>query len=395
MRNQDLERLGEDIRRTIEDAIDSRNFRRLNQTIMDRVNRTTDSIARNLQSMGQNQGQNFPHTQAKTPQQSAPALYSRPLGTQVGSTVLTAVGFSFGGIFTVLFFILLLAVLFLGILDISRMLGLFFLLVLMGIGYGAGGCGIRMRGRLKRFRSYLQVLGTKEYCNIRELADQTHKNRSYVLKDLEKMISDGWFLQGHLDRQKTCLMVSHRVYEQYLSIEEERSRHNLETEKERNREEKEASPKVSPEIQKIVEAGDEYVRQIRVCNDAIPDAEISKKISRIELVVDRIFDRIEQEPDSVDDIHKLMDYYLPATIKLLKAYEELDSQPVDGENIRSSKEEIASTLDTLSTAFEKLLDHLFQDTAWDVSTDISVLRTMLAQEGLVEDKLKQPKPVHQ
>ena len=39
-------------------------------------------------------------------------------------------------------------------------------------------------------------------------------------------------------------------------------------------------------------------------------------------------------------------------------------------------------------AFEKLLDDLFQDTAWDVSSDISVLNTMLVQEGLKDDGLK-------
>lgn len=52
------------------------------------------------------------------------------------------------------------------------------------------------------------------------------------------------------------------------------------------------------------------------------------------------------------------------------------------------KKEIEKTLDTLNRAFEKLLDDLFQETAWDVSTDISVLHTMLAQEGLTEDGLK-------
>ena len=39
----------------------------------------------------------------------------------------------------------------------------------------------------------------------------------------------------------------------------------------------------------------------------------------------------------------------------------------------------------MNQAFEKLLDSVFQDTAWDVSTDISVLHTLLAQEGLTED----------
>ena len=146
--------------------------------------------------------------------------------------------------------------------------------------------------------------------------------------------------------------------------------------------------KLSPEVQKILAAGDEYVRKIREANDAIPGEEISAKISRMEMLVGRIFDRVEQKPDTVDDIHRLMEYYLPMTIKLLDAYEELDSQPVQGENIISSKREIEKTLDTLNTAFEKLLDDLFQDTAWDVSSDISVLETMLAQEGLTEDALK-------
>ena len=57
-------------------------------------------------------------------------------------------------------------------------------------------------------------------------------------------------------------------------------------------------------------------------------------------------------------------------------------------SIISSKQEIEKTLDTLNMAFEKLLDELFQDTAWDLSSDISVLNTMLAQEGLTEDGLK-------
>ena len=66
----------------------------------------------------------------------------------------------------------------------------------------------------------------------------------------------------------------------------------------------------------------------------------------------------------------------------------MDRQPIQGDNILSSKNKIEKTLDTLNVAFEKLLDAMFQDTAWDVASDISVLKTMLAQEGLTEDGLK-------
>ena len=101
--------------------------------------------------------------------------------------------------------------------------------------------------------------------------------------------------------------------------------------------------------------------------------------------MEKIFERAQKHPEIIPDLKKMMDYYLPMTVKLLDAYEEMDTQPVQGENIQSSKREIEDTLDTLNQAFEKLLDSVFQDTAWDVSTDISVLHTLLAQEGLTED----------
>ena len=97
---------------------------------------------------------------------------------------------------------------------------------------------------------------------------------------------------------------------------------------------------------------------------------------------------MEQHPELIDDLHKFLHYYLPTTMKLLKAYEELDKQEVQGENITTAKQEIENTLDTINTAFENLLDSLFEDTAWDVATDISVLQTMLAQEGLTEPGMK-------
>ena len=120
----------------------------------------------------------------------------------------------------------------------------------------------------------------------------------------------------------------------------------------------------------------------------IPGQEISNKISRMELIIKNIFKRVQTHPEIVPDLKKLMDYYLPTTVKLLDAYAELDAQPIQGENITSSKREIEETLDTLNQAFEKLLDSIFKDTAWDVSTDISVLQTLLAQEGLTGDDFK-------
>ena len=77
-----------------------------------------------------------------------------------------------------------------------------------------------------------------------------------------------------------------------------------------------------------------------------------------------------------------MNYYLPTTKKLLEAYVELDRQVSPGENVQQTKKEIDSAMDTINEAFEKLLDSMFQDMAWDISSDISVMKSMMAQDGL-------------
>ena len=43
-------------------------------------------------------------------------------------------------------------------------------------------------------------------------------------------------------------------------------------------------------MQKIIDQGDAFIRKIHECNEAIPGEEISAKISRMEMLVDRIFD---------------------------------------------------------------------------------------------------------
>lgn len=256
------------------------------------------------------------------------------------------------------------------------------------------GVGTKMLGRVKRFRAYIRILAGREFCNLEELEQEVKKSKRYIIKDLETLIEKGWFKQGHLDEQRTCLMVSNQAYHQYTDLmkrtKEQEAQKKREAEEMRRRQEMADSrnSQLTPEVREVIQSGEAYIQKIHACNEAIPGEEISAKISRMEMLVDKIFDRVEQEPESVEDLHRLMTYYLPTTVKLLEAYEDLDAQPIQGANILSSKQEIEKTLDTLNTAFEKLLDSLFEEKAWDVSSDISVLNTMLAQEGLTKDDFK-------
>ena len=51
------------------------------------------------------------------------------------------------------------------------------------------------------------------------------------------------------------------------------------------------------------------------------------------------------------------------------------------------KEEGSPEMDDMFGEIEKLLDSIFKATALDVSSDITVLNTLLAQEGLTDDEL--------
>ena len=107
-------------------------------------------------------------------------------------------------------------------------------------------------------------------------------------------------------------------------------------------------------------------------------------------MITEIFDALKAQPDKKPQMRKFMDYYLPTTLKLVQTYADFEGVQIQGENITGAKQEIEKTLDTINAAFEKLLDDLFQDAAFDATTDAQVLQTILAQEGLAEDeKFKQ------
>ena len=311
-------------------------------------------------------------------------LFAKTFGIQAGGTALSAIGYTVSGLSAMVLIILAIVAL------VGNWVPLAPVLIMGGLFAGSSVMawkGTTLLGRVRRFRRYVDGLKGRTYCSIKELADAVGKNEKYVRRDLRRLIGKGWFKQGHLDRQETCLIVSHETYRQYEESQmqlEERQRKELE---DRRTYQKETAG-LTDEVKEMIDRGNAYIEKIKESNDAIPGEEISNKISHMQMIVEKIFQRVKEHPEYVDDLRKFMDYYLPTTVKLLDAYEELDRQPVQGDNIQNGKQEIEKTLDTLNIAFEKILDSLFEDTAWDVSTDISVLKTMLAQEGLTEQGLK-------
>lgn len=141
------------------------------------------------------------------------------------------------------------------------------------------------------------------------------------------------------------------------------------------------------ELDKMLADGAAAIAEMKRLDDNIDDAKISADIVRLETVSSRIFEQVKANPKKLSQIRKFMNYYLPTTLKLLNAYDRMDSQGVEGENINSTKKSVAGIMDSIVAAFEKQLDSLFGDQALDISTDITVLENMMAREGLTEDPI--------
>ena len=119
-----------------------------------------------------------------------------------------------------------------------------------------------------------------------------------------------------------------------------------------------------PEQPKEERPQDAVLDEIRAVNDAIDNPRLSQQIDRIGVITAKILDYQRQHPEKSPQLHSFLSYYLPTTLKILRAYGQLEDQEISGEG------------------FEKQLDQLFQGDALDITSDVEVLERMLSKDGL-------------
>lgn len=385
---EQLENLGNQLKNIVEDAVTSNDFSELSKNITNIVNSSLDEVRtqiKNASEAGLNSQPIRDFTNIiKTPKQNT--LIRKPHGK--GKAFAQEIfGYCMGG--TLLgssFFSLNIAALqtvSTGSLISAACFGLAGAACI-----GLGIMGTKKRGQLTRFNQYIKTIGNHLYYDVKDFAKKLNYSPKIIQKDLKAMINSGVFLEGHLDEQESCLMITDKVYEQYLETqkhyEEEQQQKTIATSYSST---PSSNVKMNEECRAILKEGEEYIEHIQYFSKQIKNPNMRNKLNRLELVITRIFAEIKKDPDKVSDLRRMMNFYLPTTKKLIGAYCELENQPVAGQNIESTRLEIEASLDTLNEAFEKLLDDLFQDTAWDISSDISVLNTMLAQDGYKKDTL--------
>lgn len=229
-----------------------------------------------------------------------------------------------------------------------------------GLGFLASG-GI-MLGRSeylakmsRRTKRYILAIGTADTMSIEEIAKRVNRTTAQAKKELEKLIEKGYLGEdAYIDHEKGYFVRFGATVEE---------------------------PPVVTEVPKEAEEGySGILRNLRLANDRIPDAELSSKIERLEQISALIFKEVEAHPEKRARIHTFFDYYLPTTQKLLDTYAEFDEMGIEGENLTHAKERIAQMMDTIVDGFAHQLDQLYSADAMDVVSDIKVMETMLNRD---------------
>ena len=408
---EEWKQIGEDVSRTVQDAIMSGDYRNLSSQISELTSRVFDNVGRTINASGIADGvngrnipgyrnsvtgaQNYQNTrtyqyirntndvrrgyvpQGQMQMHRTNPLYDKPTATKVLAILGTIFGFSLMALFG-LFSLIGLLIAF----EEAEGIGMAIFFAVVALIHGSvGGVSVSKLSDTSMFEKIVRLLGDKTYGSISDIASMLNMKTDKLLKKIKKMITKGWFRQGHLDSEEQTLITSNVTYQQYLETKQA----SLEIQQQRAEEDARINAEYAqytPAQREVIQQGEQFVEEIHRCNDEIPGEVISEKIARMENSISMIIGRAKEEPSLTADLRRLMNYYLPTTVKLLKAYADLDKQGKSSENIVQSKKEIEDTIDTMNAAFDKLFDSMFEVTSMDISTDASVMKTLLEQEGL-------------
>jgi len=223
--------------------------------------------------------------------------------------------------------------------------------------------------RFSRYKNYNAFIKDRDIVPISAISQMSGMPVKKVVRDLQAMINNGYLDSGaYIDNELECLVLSAeaaaKMRTDIFDEQEDLSR-------------TEDVP-VSQYAASLAE--------LREANSFVQDETISKKVSKLEDLTEKIFKIVEENPQKKPQLKRFMSYYLPTTLKLVRSYVTLEKQGIKGENIMTTKSNIDNILDTLSTGFEQQLDQLFKSDAIDIATDINVLENLMQQDGLTSDK---------
>ena len=235
--------------------------------------------------------------------------------------------------------------------------------------WGVSRWGFKLLDRVKRYRLYRKIIGAAQCMPLGDIARASGQSEAAVKRDFDDMIRRGYFPQGFLDKASGCFYASNEAWR------------------------KAPKPQPAPKKQKeaphaaLLKSGEDFLRRLEKEAAYIEDASVRGRVQEIRDKAEAIFHWLRLHPEALPDVQRFANYYLPTTLKLLHAYNEVDPHAEQSEAAALVQNRVAGVLDSVAAAFGTLLDNLIAETAMDVNGEITALETVLNQDGLTPDGL--------
>jgi hypothetical protein len=141
---------------------------------------------------------------------------------------------------------------------------------------------------------------------------------------------------------------------------------------------------------KILDNGIAQMRQsvtyFRQLGQTASDAGLKRDIETICVFSDKLVSAAETDDTKRAAIRKFLNYYLPVLYKLAAKHAELEAMHLTSAQSVQIKAKITGAVSKAAEAFEVKLNSLYENEILDIDSEISVLETMLAKDGLTVNK---------
>lgn len=243
--------------------------------------------------------------------------------------------------------------------------------------------------KAKRIRTYESKVNYKGNTSIDELASYVGKPFEKVADELQQMIVDGFFPGAYVDINNRMLVMT-RNGEPIESVEKSVALNNKAKRK----------------------AGKDKNVRPQTLDDLITmtdDAEIKAGLRELRAVTKKIDARVEEVPELEKQVKDFREKYYPEVVRLTDEYndkiadmgkiagsreevtESASGAPVINTNpnyleeqAQEIKAQLIDLIDSVTEASENLLEKLHEEDIMDITTDIKMLQTTLANKGLLD-----------
>lgn len=231
-----------------------------------------------------------------------------------------------------------------------------------------------------RLVNYHQVLEGRSYCTIEELSAAVDRPAYKTLEEVRKMVRQGNFEGMYLAPDGSRLFTSRTAWAAYTDALDARAAARAREQQQAAAQAQAAGPEQA--AQTVAEELRAFLEGLQAEKALVADEAVAGQVQTLEQATRSLLDWLAAHPESEKKVRRFAAYYLPTTLKLLRTYNEVDAQADRSTVAADIQRDIVGILHTINQAFRTLQDGLLQDTALNVSAEISALETVLTQEGL-------------